>query len=227
MMAEHHDLGLELRELRDAIEPADIDLAGRVLAGVVDPPRHRRRSLAVAAALILFAGVLVVAIAPARTAVAGWFGIGNTTVDVVDELPESPPTTSSTVPTSTIDPSVVGDHPVPAEQLTGPLVAHEQREIGGVTETILRFGDVTLSSTPVESWIVIVKSVGDPAAVSSAIITDGEPALWIEGAHLRSLSGTTELIETSTLIWVRDGVEYRLTGNVTLAEALEIAESTN
>lgn len=215
------DLDVRLAELADAIEPIETDLVDSVRAAVGSAPDRRRTSLVAAAAAACVLVVAITAIAPARSAVAGWLGIGNTRVDIVEELPDATPTTYAV----TFDPTVPGRSLRPDERLTGPLIAVEDRDIGGITETSLRYRDVTLSSTPVESDIDVVKSVERAEAVSSAIVTDGEPALWIEGAHTRTIGEVTEVVEASTLIWVRDGSEFRITGDISKVQAIAIAES--
>ena len=220
-----HDLGDRLARSADAIEPTGIDLVDGVMAAIAAEPRgHRRRpSFAVAAAIVLLVGALTMVVEPARSAVAGWLGIGNTSIDVVDDLPEVTPTTFPTTAETTPAPAAL--FLLPDEQLTGPLIARETRDLGGVTETSLRYGDVTLSATSAESDISFRKAVAVAEAVTSTVVTDGEPALWIEGAHTRTIREVTELVEESTLIWIRDGFEIRLTGDVGLEEAIAIAES--
>lgn len=220
-----HDLGERLARSAGAIEPTEIDLVDGVMAAIAAEPRgHRRRpSFAVAAAIVLLVCGLIMVVAPARSAVAGWLGIGNTSVDVVDDLPDVTPTTFPTAATTA--PAPDAPVPIPDERLTGPLITRETRDLGGVTETVLRYADVTLSATTVASDISFRKAVTVAEAVTSTIVTDGEPALWIEGAHTRTIREITEFVEESTLIWIRDGFEIRLTGDLSLDEAIAIGES--
>ncbi|HMQ30979.1 MAG TPA: hypothetical protein PKD53_09630 [Chloroflexaceae bacterium] len=60
----------------------------------------------------------------------------------------------------------------------------------------------------------------------------GAPALWVRGAHLLQVgrAGEIELapvriVEGNTLIWTAGGLTYRLESELTLEEALRVAES--
>jgi len=216
-------LGHRLADLRDHIAPTDTDLAPAVRTAIGRAPVRSLRPLAAAAAVIVIA-VMLTAFAPARTAVAGWLGIGNTRVDVVDSFPEATPTTP---PPSSTTPGATGPSrsALPDETLTGPVLARETQDLAGDEEFLVRYADVTFSATSAESEITIIKSVTDAQAVTSAIVTDGSPALWIDGAHTRTVGDITTLVEASTLIWVRGGYEYRLTGDISRELAVMIAES--
>ena len=215
------ELAARLRDLGAAIAPIDVDLVERVTEAIATPPARPRRSLVAAAVAALVIVALTLAVTPARSAVAGWLGIGNTRIDVVDDLP----TPVSAPPPTTIPDELPADTPLPAEHLVGPLVARFERDLGGASELVLVYDEVSLSITPLSSSILARKAVGDPEAVSGAVTTDGEPALWVEGPHTRSIGAITENVDGSALIWVRDGQELRLTGAITKARAIAIAES--
>jgi len=217
-------LGRQLLALRDDIEPTNADLVSGVAAAIVPVSGRTRRPLARAVAVLLLVGVFSLTFAPARTALASWFGIGNTRVDVIETLPEATPTTR---PAESIPPQEesLPDIPLPESALTGPVLERETRDLDGVAEFIVRYAAVTLSATAAESDITFVKSVAGPLGVSSAIITDGSAALWIEGPHTRTIGNVVVVIDTSTLVWVREGYEYRLTGDISRDLAITIAES--
>jgi hypothetical protein len=58
---------------------------------------------------------------------------------------------------------------------------------------------------------------------------NGQAALWLEGPYpLRLHNGTLEMrriVATHALVWEEDGITYRLEGDLSLAEAIRIAES--
>lgn len=57
----------------------------------------------------------------------------------------------------------------------------------------------------------------------------GQPALWMEGAHLLQLPNgdyvQRRLVEGNVLVWVEEDITYRLETELSLDEAVQIAES--
>jgi len=62
-----------------------------------------------------------------------------------------------------------------------------------------------------------------------ATTVNGRPAYWLPGPHVMQLldgwATGGPLIASNVLIWARDGITYRLEGELTLDEAVVIAES--
>lgn len=58
---------------------------------------------------------------------------------------------------------------------------------------------------------------------------NGAPAAWVEGPYVLEMTGgdldMRRLVEGSTLIWEADGITYRIESDLTLEEAMRIAES--
>jgi len=58
---------------------------------------------------------------------------------------------------------------------------------------------------------------------------NGARAAWVEGEHFFVLRGgnytTRRLVDGNTLIWARDGITYRLECDLTMEEAVKVAES--
>jgi hypothetical protein len=69
---------------------------------------------------------------------------------------------------------------------------------------------------------------GGPETVEETTV-HGQPALWVSGPHLFWLrdrqAAIRRLVEGNTLIWTEGEITYRLETNLSLAEAIKIAES--
>jgi hypothetical protein len=68
-----------------------------------------------------------------------------------------------------------------------------------------------------------------PAVIEETSI-NGQEAIWAKGAHLLQFSGSTYhsvplVVEGNILIWEQDGVTYRLESDLSLGEAVRVAES--
>lgn len=68
-----------------------------------------------------------------------------------------------------------------------------------------------------------------PAVIEETSI-NGQEAIWAKGAHLLQFSGSTYhsvplVVEGNILIWEQDGVTYRLESDLSLEEAVRVAES--
>ena len=69
----------------------------------------------------------------------------------------------------------------------------------------------------------------EPEFITHTIVA-GRPALWIQGQHYLHLKGNTYqnvslVVEGNILIWEQDGITYRLESDLSLEEAVKIAES--
>ena len=233
-------LGALIAALGPAVEPTGIDLVAELRAAIDSNapklPRERQRtSLAVAAALVLVAGSLVLLIAPARTAVADWLGIGSTSVVIVDELPPAEPAKLPTAP-----PTSESRHPdsirlaaaeqldltvlLPDPELVGAPGGWEIRDTGEAAELVVAWGRFTLTARSPSPEAPLGKFVTAVDEVSAAVLTDGAPALWIEGFHVRAAGDWVESVG-NTLLWEANGIEYRISGDLVQSEAIEIAAS--
>jgi hypothetical protein len=232
-------LGEHLRPLADTIEPHGIDLVAAVRASLDEStppaPGRTRRPLAVAAVVFILAGVLVLAVAPARTAVAGWLGLGSTSVEIVEELPLAEPAAPPQTPPEgqradyeTIRGAALTQLGLavllPDESLIGEPAGWEVRGTGATKELVVSWDGITMTARDAATAASIRKFVTTGDVVSADLTTDGEPALWIEGRHVRD---TGESVESTgnTLLWIAADVEYRLFGELDRAEAVELASS--
>lgn len=194
-----------------------------------------RRPLAVAAVLVLAVGLLVMVITPARSAVASWFGIGATSVVRVDELPRAeaatPPT--SPPPDQGNDPAAIRSAAAEQLQLTlrlpdptlvGDVVGWEIRDTGDSAELVVAWEHVAFTARAPSPLTLVRKAIRAQDLVSTVALADGTNATWIEGLHVRTAGDVVEGVG-STLLWEVGGVEYRIFGELDLAEAAEVASS--
>ncbi|MDW3219870.1 MAG: hypothetical protein R8F63_14745 [Acidimicrobiales bacterium] len=227
------ELGERLGALRDAIEPVDVQLRIDLAR---DRPNRGRPIVQVAAAVLLLVVASVIVIAPARTAVADWLGIGSTSIDIEDELPPAttidPPATPSDDAAPTIEEAAADELELtvrlPRHPDLGDPVGWEIRSIeGGVRELVVDWsgpaGDVRLTAWSATADVAFRKIVTSEPVFDERLDTDGDPAVWLSGPHVRDLGDDAVLVD-STLLWIRDGVEYRLSGpELTLERAVELA----
>ena len=214
------DLELALQQLgRELDWPAEPDLAPAVAARLSEPARRRlrpsRRLMLVLAAL---AAALAVAFAvpPARSAILDFFGIGSVEIRRVETLPPLPAERAAPGVPLTLDEarnSVTFDVVVPA----------------GYRRVYWSPGIVTFVwpdrlLMEVEGDVSLLKKVVDQDTEVEWLEVNGDPAVWLEGApHGLFLPGGESRLAGNVLIWVRDGVTFRLEGELTRARAVELA----
>jgi ABC-type cobalt transport system substrate-binding protein len=232
------DLGRRLSRLADTIAPSGIDLLADIrlaLDSPPTPPTRSRRPMAIAAVVVLLAALIVVAIAPARTAVADWLGLGRTSVEIIDELPPAEPARPPSEPPRGEQADIESilaaarsqlgmEIALPDVSITGEPIGWEIRAIGQTRELVVAWRDLTMTARAAEFAEPIRKVVTPTAIVSSAVTTDGDPALWIEGLHVRVIGETPEEVG-NTLLWIARAVEYRLSGSLDRDRAVAIASS--
>ncbi len=233
------DLERELRELTGWLEPARTpDLTARVRARLDAPAPRRRWRYVLAGAL---AALLVAALPPGRAAVAGAVtGLLRFSGVVIDTAPAPPPAGTPS--------------PLPAQHQVALAEAQRQVRFPirvparfGVPERVLvadpdgagahrvvsllyRGGTVRLDAFDGSLDIVFHKrSVGADVTLTQV---GGEFAIWVGGPHALAYvdrSGTervaTARLSAATLIWERAGVSYRLEGDLTREQALDVASS--
>ncbi|MFF0875623.1 hypothetical protein [Micromonospora aurantiaca (nom. illeg.)] len=233
------DLERELRGLTGWLEPARTpDLTDRVRARLDAPAPRRRWRYVLAGAL---AALLVAALPPGRAAVAGAVtGLLRFSGVVIDTAPAPPPAGTPS--------------PLPAQHQVALAEAQRQVRFPirvparfGVPERVLvadpdgagahrvvsllyRGGTVRLDAFDGSLDIVFHKrSVGADVTLTQV---GGEFAIWVGGPHALAYvdrSGTervaTARLSAATLIWERAGVSYRLEGDLTREQALDVASS--
>lgn len=96
------------------------------------------------------------------------------------------------------------------------LIWLEPDNSGGVRLSLHEFGEGTFAEKYAPKVI-------------QATTVDGQPAVWAEGPYLLQIRNgdhvTRRLVDGHVLIWEMQHITYRLESNLTLAEAIQIAES--
>ncbi len=203
---------------RDLVESV-LDEIGGTHAG------HRRLMLALAAAVVVVVGFVVVA-EPARTAVADWLGIGATGVERVPALNEGE---SGSPPVSLGDPVDLGAGLDPLPSLGLPeAVFDEPSGVGRGRHYSWPTAGVVLSVRTTDGpqdW----KSVAADQSVELVTVRferGSTPGLWIPARHELARAGRDEVVTAErVLLWVgpANGVQYRLETDRGLSVALDLA----
>lgn len=182
-----------------------------------------RLELAAAAAVI----VLVLAVAPLRTAVADWLGIGSTRV----RIDPSPPTTIEAI--ESIDADLPRIDRAMAEEITGeslggldgsdlgPPSSFARMPEGGVLVLWPDGSTLWIHVESIDADVYFEKLVARGAQIQR-VDGLGDSAMVIEGDHLlrtphRIVSATT------AVVWRTDAMEYRVESNRVPADLIAIA----
>ena len=199
---------------------------------VVDEPAEQRgstwlRRLAVAAVILVALLVAGLAVAPVRSAVADWLGIGNT------HVVKAP---------GGVDSSGL---PLIQERLTPVSRDQAERALGHSLPTVDGLGDPQVLVLPPEGGVIMAWPEGrttlwvhsidvDPRVFLDKLVAMGEhvepvegvgeAALSVEGTHILETPGRT-LAARSVLLWVQDGVEYRLESDLSRGGMIDVAKS--
>lgn len=234
----------------DELELPETNLLDGVLAQVKARPapitqigrrQYRRAVAAIAACLV----AVCLAVTPVRDAVAGWFGIGATTVVVdpqldADQLVEDVERgegggldaghdTSSDSQFSPIPslgrPSLVLDHPEVQGRTFGWTAAPDFPPLAGSQLGVVLYvrpvaGIVESKQLPVEGPVVEPVDVRVPHSGSDVAVS----GLWFDGPHqsIRAAS-PSPVFADRVLLWVNGGVQYRLEADRGLEPMLELA----
>lgn len=242
---------LEWPPMPDAVAAARNRLAAGERA---HPERRWLRPLALAAAVVVAVVALVLAIPPARQAVADLFGLGGVTIQQV------PTTVPAGAPPRTTLPADVDDLglgtrvtldearrlaaspiAVPAE-LGEPDAVFASTANGHPIVTLVYSPRPGLPAAPQTTVGLLVtefagrfapyieKQVGPGQA--ERITVAGQPALWVDGPHTLiyadqggDVTTSRSRLAASTLIVSRDGTTIRLEGAFDQATAVRLAES--
>jgi hypothetical protein len=210
------------------------------------PRRARARVLLVAAAVLALIATGVVAIAPARHAVADWLGIGAVEVRR-SEQPLPPSTGDNPVPGATGRPRVADATArlaaarravqfaivTPSTRSAGPLddVEVDRRVPGGlVALSYERFTLVEIATDPTQP-MPIVKQLRGTTPVQQVTV-NGRPGAWIGAVHAigyidRRGTFVNDTVRRSgpVLMWDRAGVTYRIEGLHSVAAAQSVAST--
>jgi hypothetical protein len=239
------DLERDLRALGGELAfPPTPDLVTAVRARTAEPRRRfagAGRPLAIILAALAVAVAIAFAVPAARSAILRVFGIGGIRVQLVDRLTEHPlgraripgrPTTLEAARAA-----VAFDFGVPAaDGFDDPDEVYVGQEVpGGVVFLVYgpaRRPRALLTAFEANGLQYASKSAG-PGTRFRSVSVGGSAGAWLEGApHLfvffdrsGTFHGGTLRLATNTLIWQRGTVTYRLEGHLTLAQALDVANS--
>lgn len=238
--------GIE-RELRDVAAtvswPPTPDLAGAVGARLAAPERgaqpwwRRRRVVAVALAALVVAAAAAMAVPESRSAVLRWLGIGGVEVVRVDELPrvsQPGPLPGRPLSLAEVRRSVPYDLLSPPARLGPPDEIRLLEDLSVVTFVWRERGEPRLAVTQLPGTTerpLLQKLVGSGTRIEE-FVDRGRPAIWLEGeGHdvlvLRPGSGGVyqdrARLAGNTLLVSRGELTLRVEGDLTRAQALEIA----
>ncbi|MFN2469861.1 MAG: hypothetical protein ABR583_02520 [Gaiellaceae bacterium] len=239
------ELERELHALAGSVAwPAEPDLAAAVRAQLgAEPPRRirlrlDRRSLAVAFAVLVLALAGVLAVPSARSAILEWLGIPGVELEFVDELPGLAVTNDlqlgERVRLADARRRAGYELVRPPEELGKPLIYFREPPEGGQVAFVygtlqrmrLLIAEFRGSYEP-----YITKIIDSTTTDVDRFRIGGEPALWLDGAHLVAYEdevGTfveTARLANKVLLWERDGLTFRLEGALTKEQAVEVAEA--
>ena len=238
---------------------ADRDLEARLLAAgrvlpypaaprpvralaLTELSRRPQRAIPVrrlAAAVILFLLIAIIAVPPVRAAVLEFIQVGVIRIFNVEPAPPVPGPTPTPLPalsrvlgrTTLEEASAQVSFQVLLPSLLGePDDVYFQRTGGALFFLVwLEDGKPEASLTILGPGAFAWKEVREPVVTT---LVNGRTAVWVEGWHpffLQSVNGgdteTHLFLAGTVLIWEQDGITYRLEGEYNLDEAVEIAES--
>jgi hypothetical protein len=230
--------------------PSTPRLRARVLARIAETPvesKTRRPAwalpaLAAAISLVVAVGAAL-AVPTSRDAIADFFGIEGSNIEILPTAPAG--TTPTPFPTpSEIDPEAIISSRAKAELAVGrPLAVPAAlqpesvylRQYGDSTGVILRFSDFDLWEVDTDgSFDGTFGKGGGPGSVIQDLTVNGRPARWVAGGpHLvryidaqgRIDESTERTAVRDTLIWRTEYALYRMETDLPLDEARAIAET--
>ncbi len=239
----------------DELELPEADLVTPVMLSVVEERRGSvpRPRMAIGFALVILVVALILAIEPTREAVADFFGIGTTRVEIVPEedlsadLPGNAELTATTQrSTLTADSSeantIDGTEPAvdadPIPMLGSPVevadlgVARGRRYTWPADEDLPPLGDtetgLILSVRRAEGPLDVKRVASEAELVMVSIDYAGVPTvgLWIGSDHELITAGSTEpVLSEQVLLWAADGIQYRLEGDLPVDRMQQLAQS--
>jgi hypothetical protein len=212
------ELELALRQLGDELDwPAQPSLAPAVAARLREPRRRRfGRPVALVFAVLAAALAVALAVPPARSAILDFFGIGGVEIRRVETLPP--------LPSERAVPGVRVTLAEARNQVDFELVVPEGYDSVYWTAGIVTFVWPDRLLMELAGDEPILTKVVDQDTDFDFIDVHGHTGVWLEGApHGLFIPGGEQRLADNVLIWVRDGVTFRLEGDFTRERALELA----
>ena len=222
----------ELRALAAYVDfPAERDLAPAVRARLRGRP-NRRRALVAALAAVLLALAVALAVPPARAAILRFFHLRGVRIELVDRLPE----VRTAAPLDLGRPIPLGEAEERAgfRPLTSSLLGVPDRVTWDGRMLWFRYGHVRLllSQFRGSERIDFLKKALAGDTRLRTVEVGGEPGYFLSGARHFFYVTPTSLIREErvrlardVLLWQHGELTLRLEGDLTLAQALEIARS--
>ncbi len=234
------ELELQLRALGAEIEfPAEPDLRAAVREHTARHPTGRRRRWLVAALAVLVVAIAgALAVPSARTAIRDWLGFGAVKFQFVDDLPARPVSNEVDlgVPISLRDAQDRTSFriAVPPDDLGKPSIYLRSPPRGGMVSF--------LYGTPGEARVIVSELRADfhpflqktlsQTSTAESVEVNGRDGWWLTGSHFVEYAdaagrfgGAPARLAGRVLLWMKGPVLYRIEGQLTKEQAVEIAES--
>ena len=207
------------------------------------PSKTVRWAVALAVLFLLLSASLL-AIPPVRAALFEWLKIGAIEIFVLEEVPVKETLVlgdaETAVPLSITDLgkpiSLAEAQAIFPEPLRQPAAwdaaspVYSQQFLGRLPTITMQWqtdNGVTVTLSQIAAPYLGMKWASGEQVVETAV--QGETAVWLEGTHplqLRTGDFDRQLtIDSNVLIWTEGSITYRLEGQLTLAEAVQLAES--
>ena len=212
------ELELALRQLGADLDwPAQPSLAPRVAAAIRAPQRRSlRRPLALAFAVLVLAVAVAMAVPPARSAILDFFNIGGVEIQRVETVPR--------LPAERAAPGVRVSLAEARNSVDFDLIVPDGYQSVHYTAGIVTFVWPDRLLMQLRGDEQLLKKVMEQDSSIQWVDINGSPGVWIQGApHGLFMPGGEARLAGNTLIWVHDGVTYRLEGELTRARALALA----
>ena len=233
MATDRDALESALRALGTRLDvPAPPDVTDAVLARIARPAPTRwwRRLLAAAVAAVVALATAMVVSPAVRATVFDFLRIGG--VEIQDQPAPVTPALDPPLPGErdvTLDEARAAvDFPLRLPSGLGPPGA--VRLVDGDRVVTMAFGGVRIDQF--DGGLAPMFTKFASAADIHHVTVDGTPAVWVDRPHpvlYTDRDGTVRdesaRLAASTLIWERDGVTYRIEGDLTRERAIAIAES--
>jgi hypothetical protein len=226
------------------------DLASGVLQALAAPTplhaqRRRRWWLAAAAIAVLLAGALLLGSASVRSTVADFLGIDGIHIEFRESEPETLPESlnfgtpasmrelenwlpfTPAVPSALGEPDAVYLRFLDNGTNLGMLAWAPTDDLPETKETGL--GALLLEFSAPPDVELLLKSVDPRFGTVTHVSVDGNPGYWVYGASNLTIFEGQGQSETrpsgNVLVWADGGVAYRLESDLSMNQALQIAES--
>jgi hypothetical protein len=210
--------------------PPQPDLVGAVRARLERP--SRRRLLAFAVGIVVVAFGIAMAVPQARSAILDFFHIGAVTVERVDTLPpaqERPLAAGLGPPLSRRAAEARASLEIVLPDFDGPPPKRYYVRPGLIATLFNHRGEPVLLAEMRDDQVGVAKKFATPETTVEPVQL-GEFALWIEGGQhvLRwHFGGEERRVERrlagNVLIWLRGNRTFRLEGDLTKSQMLELA----